>query len=101
MNGTITGTDKKKPKPMKGGLGAADTAISVYGGIGDQQRAMPNDNAIAIKPQAGGKRRRRGGSMGVDLGASLAILGLNELVKRRRTQIKKGGKSKKRRTARK
>jgi hypothetical protein len=53
---------------------------------------MPNDNMIAIK---GGKRRRRGGSTGIDLGASLALLGLNELGKRRRKSVKKGGKSKK------
>jgi len=77
---------------MKGGVGAASHGVSVYGGIGDQHRVGPNDNMIAIK---GGKRSRRGGSTGIDLGASLALLGLNELVKRRRTSIKKGGKSKK------
>uniref|UniRef100_A0A6C0B3M8 Uncharacterized protein n=1 Tax=viral metagenome TaxID=1070528 RepID=A0A6C0B3M8_9ZZZZ len=82
-------------KTMKGGIGAASHGVSVYGAIGDQQRASPEDNLIAVKPQMGGKRRRRGGSTGVDLGASLALLGLNELTKRRRTSVKKGGKSKK------
>jgi len=82
-------------KTMKGGIGAASNGVSVYGGIGDQHRALTNDNMIAIKPQMGGKRRRRGGSTGIDLGASLALLGLNELGKRRRKSVKKGGKSKK------
>jgi hypothetical protein len=82
-------------KTMKGGLGAASHGVSVYGSIGNQVRALPNDNLIAVKPQTGGKRRRRGGSTGIDLGASLALLGLNELSKRRRTSVKKGGKSKK------
>ena len=83
---------KGSRKTMKGGVGAASHGVSVYGAIGQQNRVGPNDNAIAIK---GGKRSRRGGSTGVDLGASLALLGLNELGKRRRTSIKKGGKSKK------
>uniref|UniRef100_A0A6C0B7W2 Uncharacterized protein n=1 Tax=viral metagenome TaxID=1070528 RepID=A0A6C0B7W2_9ZZZZ len=86
-------------KTMKGGAGAADNAVSVYGGINDQHRAVPNDNTIAMKQQMGGKRRRRGGSTGVDLTASLALLGLNELTKRRRTAVKKGGK--RRRTTKK
>jgi hypothetical protein len=82
---------------MKGGVGAADHAISVYGGINDQQRAAPHDNLIAVRQQAGG---RRGGSTGVDLGSSIVLLGLNELGKRRRTKVKTGGKSKKNRTKR-
>lgn len=79
-------------KTMKGGVGAASHGVSAYGGIGEQQRASPHENLIAIK---GGKRRRCGGSMGIDLGASLALLGLNELGKRRSKSMKKGGKSKK------
>lgn len=82
-------------KTMKGGVGASSHGVSVYGAIGDQHRSDPNNNMIAVKPQMGGKRRRRGGSMGVDLGASLALFGLNELSKRRRTSVKKGGKSQK------
>jgi|SaaInlV_150m_DNA_4_1039716.scaffolds.fasta_scaffold18787_3 hypothetical protein len=51
-------------KKITGGAGAADHAISVYGGIGEQQSAGNNTNTIAsnggLPQQAGGKRRKTG-----------------------------------------
>jgi len=70
---------------LRGGSGATDHAINVFGGIGQQHAAVANDNTIAMK---GGKRR--GGSMGVDLGAPLILTGLNQYMKRR--TAKKGGR---------
>jgi len=46
-------------KTMRGGVGAADHAISVYGGIGQQQAVGANDNTIVMKPSSGGSRRRK------------------------------------------
>ena len=70
-----------------GGAGAAEHGINVFGGIGQQQPVGANDNTIATKQVAGGKRK--GGSMGVDVGAPLILTGLNQYMKRR--SAKKGG----------
>jgi hypothetical protein len=72
---------------MKGGAGVAENAINVFGGIGQQRAVAPNDNTIAMK-QMGGKK---GGSMGVDIGAPFLLAGLNQYMKRR-SSVKKGGK---------
>jgi len=81
---------------MKGGVGAADSAISVYGGIGEQRAVGANDNTIAMKQLSGGRRKKRhGGSMGTELAASMGLLALNEIAKRRNKSEKKGGKSRK------
>ena len=78
---------------MKGGIGAAENAINVFGGIGQQHAIGGNDNTIAMKQSCGGRRRRNGGSMGVDLGAPLLLTGINEFAKRRGNKsAKKGGK---------
>ena len=84
---------------FKGGAGVADHAINVFGGIGQQHAAASNDNIIAMKQMSGG-RRKKGGSMFVDLGAPLVLTGLNHYAKRRSGKkvggkcALKGGKSK-------
>jgi hypothetical protein len=54
-------------KKIAGGAGTADHAISVYGGIGQQQAAGSNSNVIQqnvngdnLSLQQGGKRRKTG-----------------------------------------
>jgi len=81
---------KKSNKSMKkkGGSGAAEHGIDVFGGIGKQGPISANDNTIAMKQFSGGNRK--GGSMGVDIGAPLILTGLNQYMKRR--SAKKGGK---------
>jgi len=76
-------------KTMKGGAGAAENAINVFGGIGQQHAAAANDNTIAMKQQGG----KKGGSFGVDVGAPLVLTGLNQYAKSRKSS-KKGGKGK-------
>jgi hypothetical protein len=87
---------------LKGGSGAAQHGINVFGGIGQQQPVGVNDNTIAMKQMSGGSKT--GGSMGVDLGAPLILTGLNQYMKRRSAKngkkvggkcSLKGGKSKK------
>jgi hypothetical protein len=84
---------------FKGGAGVAENAINVFGGIGQQHAAAANDNTIAMKQMGG--RRKKGGSMFVDLGAPLVLTGLNHYAKRRSGKkvggkcSLKGGKSKK------
>jgi hypothetical protein len=95
---TKLGGSEKYEKKM-GGAGAAEHGINVFGGIGQQQPVGVNDNTIATKQVAGGKRK--GGSMGVDVGAPLILTGLNHYMKRRSAKkgggkcSLKGGKSKK------
>ena len=81
-------TKKGGNKTLKGGSGAAEHGINVFGGIGNQHATSANDNTIAMKQMSGGKRK--GGSMGVDIGAPLILTGLNQYMKRR--SAKKGGK---------
>lgn len=53
---------------MKGGAGAADHAISTYGGINEQRAMGPHDNTIAMKHMNGGRvrntKKSRGGQWG-------------------------------------
>lgn len=81
---------KKSNKNMKkkGGSGAAEHGINVFGGIGQQGPISANDNTIAMKQVSGGSRK--GGSVVVDVGAPLILTGLNQYMKRR--SAKKGGK---------
>lgn len=78
-------------KKMMGGFGGADHAIATYGDMGSQRAIGGNNNAIAMKPMAGGKHKTNmGGSALTGLGVPSFLLAANELYKRRRTQ---GGKS--------
>ena len=100
------GGGKDKHEKKMGGAGAAEHGVNVFGGIGQQGPVSANDNTIAVKNITGGKRK--GGSMGVDLGAPLILTGLNHYMKRRSAKkvggkcslkggkkVKFGGKSKK------
>ena len=72
----------------RGGAGAAEHGVNVFGGIGEQGPVSANDNTIAMKNISGGSRK--GGSMLVDVGTPLVLTGLNQYMKRR--SAKKGGK---------
>jgi len=82
-----------KNKKMKGGVGASDHAIAVYGGIGAQAPKSDMNNAIA-SVQVGGKRKNRkhrGGAGLTEMMVPAVFLVANQLFKG-----SKGGKTQKR-----
>jgi hypothetical protein len=86
------GKTQKRRCSMKGGVGAADTGIAVFGDMKDQQPVGGGDNTIVMKQIAGGNAMmlKKGGNMITDLGVPVVLVAANHLYKKRDT--KKGGK---------
>jgi hypothetical protein len=86
--------DFVEAKPMTGGSGAADYAISVYGN-GDAQQAvagsnviaMNNPNAVVVAPVTGGNRGGRG--MLTDMAVPALLLYANNKFKRTAKRMRK------------
>jgi hypothetical protein len=78
---------------MKGGVGAADSGIAVFGDMKDQHSVGAGNNTIAMKQIAGGScnaQKALGGGLITDLGVPVVLVAANHLYKKRGT--KKGGK---------
>jgi hypothetical protein len=84
---------KHGKRRMRGGLGAADYAQSVYGGVNQQHAVGPNNNAIAMKPQMGGQQmggqQNKGGKILQELAAPAILLYANNAYKRSNKSVKK------------
>jgi hypothetical protein len=103
--------DFVEAKPMTGGAGAADYAISVYGNT-DAQHAVPGSNVIAmnnpdapvVAPVTGGNRGGRG--MLTDMAVPALLLYANNKFKRGRSakkmrkSVRKTGKNKSKKATR-
>jgi len=88
----VHGGKTHKRRSMKGGVGAADNAIAVFGDMKDQHPVGGGDHTIAMKQIAGGDAMmlKKGGNMITDLGVPVVLVAANHLYKKRGT--KKGGK---------
>ena len=88
----VHGGKTHKRRSMKGGVGAADSGIAVFGDMKDQHPVGGGDNTIAMKPISGGDAMmlKKGGNMITDLGVPVVLVAANHLYKKRDT--KKGGK---------
>jgi hypothetical protein len=89
----VYGGKTRRCRSMKGGVGAADNAIAVFGDMKDQQPVGGGDHTIAMKQISGGgcnAQKILGGNMITDLGVPAVLVAANHLYKKRGT--KKGGK---------
>jgi len=86
---------RRRKTAKKGGAGAAEYAIKVYG-AGEQQHAGSQGNLIAANSVSGGSRKRRGKKGGNALSTVAVpalLIAANHLYKRNKTlkNYKKGG----------
>jgi hypothetical protein len=87
-------TDTTTRTPMNGGAGAADHAISTYGGIGEHHAASTGGNVIGAKSVGGKRKRRKGGNALAELAVPVALLIANHQYGKR-TRVNKPMRSRK------
>ena len=90
---------QKQQRSFRGGVGASEHAISVYGNMGQQVRGM--DGGIAMKATGGKSRRRRHGGKSVlmDVAVPAVLLYANNNIYKNKT-AKKSSKSRRSRRSR-